>query len=68
MSKSTRTDATKISTTSTSRELKGQRDDRGSQWESFRDFVKKIAAVPKEELNEKLAEEKREKKEEKRAG
>lgn len=46
-----------------------QRDeqDRDSNWEGFKDYVKKMAAVPKEELDEKLAEEKREK-EEKRAG
>jgi hypothetical protein len=31
-------------------------------FQRFEDFVRKIAAVPKEELDEKLAEEKREKK------
>lgn len=36
-------------------------------FEKFEDFVRKIAAVPKEELNEKLAEDEREKKE-RRAG
>lgn len=36
-------------------------------WEGFKDYVKKMAQVPKEELDEKLAEEKQEKKE-KRAG
>ncbi|MCA1716883.1 MAG: hypothetical protein LC781_08555 [Actinobacteria bacterium] len=43
------------------------RDERDPDWEGFKDYVKKMAAVPKEELDEKLAEEKREK-EEKRAG
>ncbi len=48
------------------------------EWEGFKDYVKKMAQVPKEELDEKLAEEKREKqgkraeyekgKKEKRAG
>jgi len=38
-----------------------------SDWEDFKDFVKKIAQVPKGELDEKLAEREREKKE-KRAG
>ncbi len=37
------------------------RDERNGSFENFKDFVKKIAQVPKEELNEKLAEEKREK-------
>ncbi len=36
-------------------------------FEKFEDFVKKIAAVPKDELNEKLAEDERKKKE-RRAG
>jgi hypothetical protein len=38
-----------------------------SNWEGFRDYVKKIASVSKKELGERLAEEKREKEEEKRA-
>ncbi len=42
-------------------------DERNEEFERFGDFVKKIAQVPKEELNEKLAKEKRER-EEKRAG
>ena len=42
-------------------------DERNEEFERFEDFVKKMAAVPKEELNEKLAEEKREKRE-RRAG
>ncbi len=42
-------------------------DERNEEFERFEDFVKKMAAVPKEELNEKLAEEKRER-ERKRAG
>ena len=44
------------------------RDDTDPDWEGFRDYVKRIAAVPKEELNKKLAKEKRGKEEEKRAG
>jgi hypothetical protein len=40
------------------------REDRQDpEWENFKDFVKKIGQVPKEELDEKLAERKREKKE-----
>jgi hypothetical protein len=58
----TRTDTTKISTTTTASSV--QRD---PEWEGFKSFVKKMAQVPKEELDEKLAEEKQEKKE-KRAG
>lgn len=45
-----------------------QENERDPNWEGFKDYVKKMAAVPKEELDEKLAEEKREKKEENRAG
>ena len=44
-----------------------QSNERDPQWEHFKDVVRRIAQVPKEELDEKLAEEKREK-EEKRAG
>jgi hypothetical protein len=44
-----------------------RKDERNPEWERFDAFVKKIAAVPKEEVDEKRAEEKREKKE-KRAG
>ena len=44
-----------------------RKNERDPQWEGFKDYVKKMAAVPKEELDEKLAEEKRER-EEKRAG
>lgn len=40
-----------------------QEDAPGPQWEHFKDVVRRIAAVPKEELDEKLAEEKREKEE-----
>ncbi len=43
------------------------RDERDTNWEGFKDYVKKMMAVPKEELDEKLADEKREK-EGKRAG
>ncbi len=43
------------------------RDEADPQWEGFKDYVKKMTRVPKEELDEKLAEERREK-EEKRAG
>ncbi len=42
------------------------RDDADPEWEDFKDFVKKMAQVPKEELNEKLAEREREKRERKR--
>ena len=42
-------------------------DEQQRPFKTFEDFVKKLAAVPKEELNEKLAEREREKKE-KRAG
>lgn len=37
------------------------RDETDPEWEHFKDALKKLAQVPKEELNEKLAEEKREK-------
>jgi hypothetical protein len=48
---------------------KGERSHDGTDpgWEHFKDTLKKLAQVPKEELDEKLAKEKREKKE-KRAG
>ncbi len=46
-----------------SHQLNGQ----PTPFQKFEDFVKKIAAVPKKELDEKLAEEKRER-EETRAG
>ena len=46
---------------------KDERNGADPNWEGFKDYVKKIAAVPKEELDKKLAEERREKKE-KRAG
>ncbi len=45
-----------------------QKNERDTQWEGFKNYVRKMAQVPKEELDEKLAEEKREKKEEKRVG
>ena len=46
----------------------GQSDDQQDPaWEGFKDYVRKIASVPKDKLDEKLAEERREKKE-KRAG
>jgi hypothetical protein len=43
---------------------KTQRDEQSADpnWQGFKDYVKKVAAVPKEELDEKLAEEKRRKK------
>ena len=53
------------------RQDEAQRDEpngnRNTQWEGFKDFVKKIAAVPKAEVDELKAEQEREKKE-KRAG
>lgn len=49
------------------RKDQARRDEEPVPFRKFEDFVKKIAAVPKEELNEKLAQEKREKKE-RRAG
>ncbi len=33
------------------------RDDADPDWKGFKDYVKKIAAVPKEELDEKVAQE-----------
>ncbi len=50
------------------RKDEARRDGQPTPFRKFEDFVRKMAAVPKEELNEKLAEEKRDKKEEKRAG
>lgn len=47
---------------------KDQVSESDPQWEKFKNVVRKIAQIPKEELDEKPAEEKREKKEEKRAG
>jgi hypothetical protein len=44
-----------------------QNGERDPQWEKFKDVVRKTAQVPKEELDEKLAEHEWEKKE-KRAG
>ena len=44
-----------------------RRDGDPMPFRKFEDFVKKMAAVPKEELNEKLTEEQREK-QRKRAG
>ncbi|MGI8540196.1 MAG: hypothetical protein ACR2N0_10530 [Rubrobacteraceae bacterium] len=44
-----------------------RKEERNPQWERFDAFVKKIAVVPKEEVNEKRAEYERER-EEKRAG
>lgn len=43
------------------RKDQAQRNEQPTPFQKFEDFVKKIAAVPKGELNEKLAEEKREK-------
>jgi len=41
---------------------KRNRDDTDPEWEGFEDYVKKVAQVPKEELNELLAKRQREKK------
>lgn len=49
------------------RKDEARRDGQHTPFRKFEDFVKKMAAVPKEELNQKLAEEKREK-QGKRAG
>ncbi|MDQ3637032.1 MAG: hypothetical protein M3426_03425 [Actinomycetota bacterium] len=43
-----------------------KKDERNESYERFEDALRKLARVPKEELNEKLAEHKRER--EKRAG
>lgn len=45
---------------------KRNRDDTDPQWEGFKDYVRKVSQVPKEELDERLAEWERRKK--KRAG
>lgn len=44
-----------------------ERNGENPEYENFQDTLKKVLSVPKEKLDEKLAEEKREKKE-KRAG
>ncbi len=45
----------------------GKKDEPNQQFDNFQRLLKQVLSVPKEELDEKLAEEKREKKE-KRAG
>ena len=45
---------------------KSERD--SAEWERFKDFAKKIVQVPKEELDEKLAEYERDKQRRKSAG
>lgn len=45
-----------------------ERNGGASPFQKFEDFVKKIAAVPKEELDEQRVEHERERKESKRAG
>ena len=42
------------------------RDDTDPQWEGFKDYVRKVSQIPKEELDKRLAEWERRKK--KRAG
>jgi hypothetical protein len=44
-----------------------QKNERDSNWEGFKGYVKKMSQVPKEELDERLAEWERRRKE-KRAG
>ncbi len=43
-------------------------DERNEPYERFEDALRKLAQVPKEELNEKLAEHERKREREKRAG
>ena len=45
----------------------GKKDEPNPEYENFQDTLKKVLSVPKEKVDEKLAEEKRER-EEKRAG
>ncbi len=47
------------------RKDEARRDEEPVPFRKFEDFVKKMAAIPKEELNEKLAEHEREKREKK---